>query len=54
MPPVITLRDGIKFILQIPSADADNDDVRCRWSTGTECETTAREILILTLTSSKT
>lgn len=39
MPPLIRLRKGVKYLLKIPTADADNDVVKCRWSNATlkEC-----------------
>ncbi|XP_052782925.1 integrin beta-like protein C [Mya arenaria] len=36
--PVYYVKYGCKETLRLPVSDADGDNVACRWSTGTECE----------------
>ena len=35
--PLLRLQAGCNHIIRIPVYDPDNDIVRCRWATGTEC-----------------
>ncbi len=32
VPPVLQLRAGTKYVLEIPTYDADGDVVKCRWA----------------------
>jgi hypothetical protein len=38
MPPTSCIRKGFSYKLTIPWADANNDNVRCRWADGAKYE----------------
>ncbi len=55
MATITCIRKGFKYKLTIPTADADNDIVKCRWSNATkgECGGVCQTVPPATLDSDK-